>query len=59
MKTDAALSNAEIADRIASLAQLMGAGKENPYKIKAYQRAAQRIRTFSESIGELGTRKPT
>lgn len=51
--TDAALSNAEIADRLASLAQLMAAGKENPYKIKAYQRAAQRIRTFSDSIDEL------
>ncbi|HEX3876321.1 MAG TPA: PHP domain-containing protein [Bryobacteraceae bacterium] len=49
----AAMSNAEIADRLASLAQLMAAGKENPYKIKAYQRAAARIRTFSESIDEL------
>jgi DNA polymerase (family 10) len=48
-----ALSNAEIADRLASLAQLMAAGKENPYKVKAYQRAAARIRTFSESIDEL------
>ena len=47
------LSNAEIADRLASLAQLMAAGKENPYKVKAYQRAAARIRTFSESIDEL------
>jgi DNA polymerase (family 10) len=47
------LSNAEIADRLASLAQLMAAGKENPYKIKAYQRAAARLRTFSESIDEL------
>jgi DNA polymerase (family 10) len=48
-----ALSNAEIADRLASLAQLMAAGKENPYKVKAYQRAAQRLRTFSQSIDEL------
>jgi len=47
------LSNAEIADRLASLAQLMAAGKENPYKVKAYQRAAARLRTFSESIDEL------
>jgi DNA polymerase/3'-5' exonuclease PolX len=37
----------------AGLAQLMAAGKENPYKVKAYQRAAQRIRTFSDSIDEL------
>ena len=34
------LSNAEIADRLASLAQLLSAQKENPYKVKAYQRAA-------------------
>ena len=31
----------------------MAAAKENPYKVKAYQRAATRIRTFSESIDEL------
>jgi DNA polymerase (family X) len=47
------LSNAEIADRLASLAQLLAMRKENPYKIKAYQRAAANIRTFSESIDEL------
>lgn len=47
------LSNAEIADLLASLAQLMAAEKENRYKIKAYQRAAARIRTFSESLDEL------
>ena len=34
------LSNAEIADRLASLAQLLSAQKENPYKVKAYRRAA-------------------
>jgi DNA polymerase (family 10) len=47
------LSNADIADRLASLAQLMAAGKENSYKVKAYQRAAARIRTFAESIPDL------
>lgn len=52
-RTREVLSNAEIADRLASLAQLMNAGKENPYKVKAYQRAAARLRTFSESIDEL------
>ena len=51
--TAGVLSNAEIADHLASLAQLMAAGKENPYKVKAYQRAAARIRTFSASIDEL------
>ena len=47
------MSNAEIADRLASLAQLLRAQKENPYKVKAYQRAAAKIRTLSESIDEL------
>jgi len=47
------LSNAEIADRLASLAQLLSTQKENPYKVKAYRRAAARIRTFSESLDEL------
>jgi DNA polymerase (family X) len=47
------LSNTEIADRLASLAQLLSAQKENRYKVKAYRRAAARIRTLSESIDEL------
>src|SRR3984885_14794684 len=48
-----ALNNAEIADRLASLAQLLSTQKENPYKIKAYMRAAAKIRTLSESVDEL------
>jgi len=47
------LSNAEIADRLAGLAQLLSTQKENPYKIKAYKRAAAKIRTLPESIEEL------
>jgi DNA polymerase (family 10) len=47
------LSNAEIADRLASLAQLLSTQKENPYKVKAYRRAATRIRTFAESLDEM------
>src|SRR5437868_8272264 len=47
------LSNAEIADRLASLAQLLSSQNENPYKIKAYQRAAARIRNLSESLYEM------
>jgi len=47
------LSNAEIADRLASLAQLLSAKKENPYKVKAYQRAAAKLRNMSESLQEL------
>jgi DNA polymerase (family 10) len=46
-------SNADIADRLASLAQLLSAQKENPYRIKAYQRAAAKIRTLSESVEDL------
>ncbi|MBV8903124.1 MAG: hypothetical protein JOZ22_05760, partial [Acidobacteriia bacterium] len=47
------LSNAEIADCLASLAQLLSADKENPYKVKAYRSAAARIRTFAESLDEM------
>src|SRR5436305_14690643 len=47
------LSNAEIADRLARLAQLLSAQKEKPYKVPAYQRAAAEIRTLSESVEEL------
>jgi DNA polymerase (family 10) len=47
------LSNAEIADRLAGLAQLLSTQKENPYKVKAYHRAAARIRSLSESLDEL------
>ena len=44
------LSNAEIADRLASLAQLLSAQKENPYKVKAYQRAAAKLRNMPGSV---------
>lgn len=47
------VSNAEIADRLASLAQLLSTQKENPYKVRAYQRAAAKIRTLSESLDQL------
>ena len=47
------LSNAEIADRLAGLAQLLASQKENPYKIRAYQRGAAKIRTLSASVEEL------
>src|SRR5205823_6444817 len=48
-----ALSNAESADRLAGLAQLLSTQKENPYKVKAYHRAAARIRSLSDSLDEL------
>lgn len=47
------MTNAGIADRLAPLAQLLSAEKENPYKVKAYQRAAARIRTLSEGVADL------
>jgi DNA polymerase IV (family X) len=47
------LSNAEIADRLMSLSQLLSAQKENPFKVKAYRRAAKTIGALSESIDEL------
>src|SRR5437762_1744892 len=53
MPTPPVLNNAEVADRLASLAQLLSTQKENPYKVKAYQRAAARVRAMSESIDEL------
>ena len=36
-----------------SLAQLLAANKENPFKVKAYRRAAKRIRALAESVDEL------
>jgi DNA polymerase (family 10) len=47
------LSNSEIADRLTSLAQLLSAQKENPFKVRAYRRAAKTIKTLSDSIDEL------
>ena len=46
----AVLSNAEIADRLASLGQLLSTQKENPYKVKAYRRAA----AHPEPFGQFG-----
>lgn len=48
-----ALSNAEIAKTLLSLAQLLSAQKENPFKIKAYRRAAKAISALSDSVEEL------
>lgn len=47
------LSNAQIADQLAALAQLLAAEKENPFKIKAYRRAAETIRNLGDSVDEL------
>jgi len=49
----APLSNAEIADRLSALAQLLTVKGDNPYKIRAYRRAATTIRGLGESVDEL------
>ena len=47
------LNNADIADRLSALAQLLSAKGENPYKIRAYRKAAGTIRGLGESIDEV------
>jgi len=47
------LSNAEIADKLFGLAYLLAAQKENPFKVKAYRRAARTVRDLSESVADL------
>lgn len=47
------LNNAEIARILLSLAQLLSVKKENPFKVKAYRRAAKAISGLSDSIEEL------
>ena len=49
------MSNAEIAKVLLSLAQMLSVQKENPFKIKAYRRAARAIANLSESIDELAS----
>jgi DNA polymerase (family X) len=47
------VSNSEIAEQLATLAQLLPDRKENFYKKKAYRRAAMKIRTMGESLHDL------
>ena len=47
------LSNAEIADQLNSLAQLLTIQKENPFKAKAHRTAAKQLKMLSESIEEF------
>jgi DNA polymerase (family X) len=51
--TSTPLSNADIADRLSSLAQLLTVKGDNPYKIRAYRRAAATIRGLGQSVDEL------
>lgn len=47
------LTNAEIADQLSTLAQMLSIEKANPYRIKVYRRAANTIRVLGESVDEL------
>lgn len=47
------LSNAEIARRLAAYAQVLQGKGENPYKVRAYRRAAQTIKGLRESVDQL------
>ena len=47
------ISNSDIAEKLATLAQLLPDLKENFYKKKAYRRAAMKIRTMAESLQDL------
>ena len=45
-------TNAEIADQLLGTAQLLSAQGENPFKIRAYRRAAETVRSLPESVEE-------
>jgi DNA polymerase (family 10) len=47
------LSNAEIAKVLLGLAQMLAVQRENPFKVRAYRRAAKAIANAGESIDEL------
>lgn len=49
----ARLSNAKIAHQLTALAQLLSARRENPYKVRAYRRAAETIEGLAESVADL------
>jgi DNA polymerase (family X) len=49
----AALNNAEIANQLTALAQLLSAQRANPFKVKAYRRAAETLAGMGESVAEL------
>ena len=50
------LTNAAIAETLLRLAQLLSAKGENPFKVKAYRRAAESIAAAGESMQELVAR---
>src|SRR5689334_22724779 len=49
----ARISNGAIAAELLALAQLLSARGANPFKVKAYRRAARTLRTLGESIDDV------
>lgn len=47
------LNNAEIAERLSTLVQLLSVKGENPNRIRAYRRAAAAIRSLGESVDQI------
>ena len=47
------LSNAELARRLAEVAQLLQAKGENPFKVRAYRRGADTIAGLSERVDAM------
>jgi len=47
------MSNAEIAHRLTASAQMLQAKGENPFKVRAYRRAAQPVAGLEASMAEL------
>src|SRR5688572_15810633 len=46
------LSNSEIARQLSTLAQMLTAKGENPFKVRAYRRAAETIADLPDSVDE-------
>ena len=53
LESPAPLTNAQVASRLTGLAQLLRAKGENPFKVKAYRRAADTIAALSDSVHEM------
>lgn len=47
------MTNEEIAARLEELAEILEISGENPFKVRAYQKAAQRIRLLDRSIADM------
>ena len=52
------MNNQQIARVLAEIADVLEIREENPFKIRAYQRAAQTIRSLPEELSSLRQRGP-